>query len=313
MKIAIAGAGAMGASFGFLLAEAGHNVILIDGWDRQVEKIKSDGLTFEINGKATTKKMDIYYPHEVKHRVNDIELVILFTKAMQLDSMLSDIQDALTANTKVLCLLNGMGHEEVVARYVPKENFLLGNTLWSAALLEPGSVKLYPGGNVNLKNRDPKSKDDAIKVVDVLSEAGISANYADEVMASIYKKLCVNAFCNGLCTLFDVTIAEFGNTKSALEVVNQIISEIIAIAKFEGIALDHQEMMTSFETVCDPEKMGGHYPSMHQDLVKNGRLTEVDYINGVIAKKGQQYGIPTPYNKLITEMIHIKEELLNAK
>ncbi|WP_321533513.1 ketopantoate reductase C-terminal domain-containing protein, partial [Enterococcus faecium] len=40
---------------------------------------------------------------------------------------------------------------------------------------------------------------------------------------------------------------------------------------------------------------GLHYPSMYQDLIKNHRLTEIDYINGAVWRKGQKYDIATPY------------------
>jgi len=42
---------------------------------------------------------------------------------------------------------------------------------------------------------------------------------------------------------------------------------------------------------------------MHQDLLKR-RRTEVDYINGLISRKGREAGIPTPMNDVITEMVH---------
>ena len=45
MKIAVIGAGAMGGSFGGLLARAGHDVTLIDTWQEHVEAINRDGLT----------------------------------------------------------------------------------------------------------------------------------------------------------------------------------------------------------------------------------------------------------------------------
>ncbi|MPM76345.1 hypothetical protein SDC9_123343 [bioreactor metagenome] len=49
---------------------------------------------------------------------------------------------------------------------------------------------------------------------------------------------------------------------------------------------------------------------MHQDLIQNGRYTEVDYINGYISKKGKEFNIDTLYNDLITNLIHGKEELI---
>ncbi|EGO7483534.1 2-dehydropantoate 2-reductase, partial [Enterococcus faecalis] len=56
-----------------------------------------------------------------------------------------------------------------------------------------------------------------------------------------------------------------------------------------------------------------HHPSMYQDLITNHRLTEIDYINGAIVRKGKVYGIATPYCQFLTELIHCKENLLHAK
>ncbi|HCR3663406.1 TPA: 2-dehydropantoate 2-reductase, partial [Enterococcus faecalis] len=53
--------------------------------------------------------------------------------------------------------------------------------------------------------------------------------------------------------------------------------------------------------------------SMYQDLITNHRLTEIDYINGAIVRKGKVYGIATPYCQFLTELIHCKENLLHAK
>ena len=59
------------------------------------------------------------------------------------------------------------------------------------------------------------------------------------------------------------------------------------------------------------EKAAPHYPSMHQDLVQNHRLTEIDFINGAVNAKAEKLGIDTPYCRLITQMVHAKEAILN--
>lgn len=56
MKIAIAGAGAMGCRFGYMLLEAGHDVTLIDSWHEHVNAICSKGLFVE------TEVSQQYYP-----------------------------------------------------------------------------------------------------------------------------------------------------------------------------------------------------------------------------------------------------------
>jgi 2-dehydropantoate 2-reductase len=48
-------------------------------------------------------------------------------------------------------------------------------------------------------------------------------------------------------------------------------------------------------------------------LIRNHRKTEIDYINGAVWQKGKMYQISTPYCAFLTQLIHGKEELLNAK
>jgi len=52
---------------------------------------------------------------------------------------------------------------------------------------------------------------------------------------------------------------------------------------------------------------------MYQDLINNHRKTEIDYINGAISRKGKKYDVPTPYCDFLTQLIHAKEEVLEAK
>ena len=47
---------------------------------------------------------------------------------------------------------------------------------------------------------------------------------------------------------------------------------------------------------------GAHRPSMGQDMMK-GRRTEIEYINGLIAEKGAELGIPTPANAALTRIV----------
>ena len=47
--------------------------------------------------------------------------------------------------------------------------------------------------------------------------------------------------------------------------------------------------------------------SMLQDI-EEGRKTEIDYINGFIVKKGEEYNIPTPINRAMVYLIKMLEE-----
>ncbi len=154
MKIIIAGAGAMGSRFGLMLHQAGNDVIFVDGWPEHIEAIRKNGLVADFNGEVVTAKIPIYPQTEVASIDFTADLVIL------------------NKNTKVLCLLNGIGHEDIIKKYVPYENILLGNTMWTAGLEGPGKVKLFGNGSIDLQNLGAQSEQAVEAVIKVLNNAG---------------------------------------------------------------------------------------------------------------------------------------------
>lgn len=312
MKITIAGAGAMGSRFGLMLHKGGNEVTLVDGWPAHVNQIKEHGLQANFNGEELTVQLPVELQSEI-HSEEKTDLIILFTKAMQLDKMLQDIQPLIGEHTNVLCLLNGIGHEDIVEKYVPMENIFIGNTMWTAGLEGPGKVKLFGNGSVELQNLGKKQEQAAIDLASVLSDSGLNAKYSDNIHYSIYRKACVNGTMNGLCTILDTNMAGLGKTRPAHDMVVTIVNEFAAVAAHEGVMLDIPEVIEHVEECFNPETIGMHYPSMYQDLITNHRLTEIDYINGAISRKGKKYNIPTPYCDFLTQLIHSKEEILKAK
>lgn len=312
MKIMIAGSGGMGCRFGLMLHNGGNEVTLIDGWKENVNQINKNGLQGTLNNNKFLVKLPIFFQGEQK-KSNDTDLIILFTKAMQLESMLQSIKNSISEKTKVLCLLNGIGHEEIIKKYVNYKNILIGSTMWTAALVKPGYVNLSGNGSVHLKNLNGVEDSTAMKIVDLLTKSNLNASYSKHVFKDIYKKACVNATMNSLCTLLEANMATLGKTSNILNICEQIVEEFCLVAKYEKINLNKHEIMNNIKNCFDINTIGSHYPSMYQDLIVNKRLTEIDYINGIIVKKGKKYQISTPYCNLITQLIHTKEQILNVK
>lgn len=312
MKVIIAGAGAMGSRFGIMLHKGGNDVTLVDGWPDHVNAIKKNGLKANFNGEDITVNIPVMLQSEIEAS-EKADLIILFTKAMQLDKMLQDVKPLISDQTKILCLLNGIGHEDTIEKYIPMENIFIGNTMWTAGLVGPGEVKLFGNGSVELQNLGKGQENAAKELANFLSKSNLNAKYSDNIHYSIYRKACVNGTMNCLCSILDVNMAELGATKPAHDMVVTVVNEFAAVAKHEGVDLDVKEVVEHVESCFDPETIGKHYPSMYQDLIKNHRLTEIDYINGAVSRKGKKYSIPTPYCDLLTQLIHAKEDILGAK
>lgn len=310
MKVAIAGSGAMGSRFGFMLHKAGNDVILIDKWDAHIEAIRENGLIVNYNGVVENATIPIFYPGEV---TEEVDVVFVFTKSMFLADMLENIQPILGQNTKVICLLNGIGHEIVMKQYVPLENILIGVTIWTAGLSGPGQILLDGKGATEIQNFVPGNEQEeaAKEIVAMLKDAGLNGVYSENVKYSIWRKACVNGTMNATCSLLDVNLGQLFETDESIPIVKGIIKEFVQTAKKQGVELDLEETVQYI--LKSGKELGHHYPSMHQDLIQNHRLTEVDYINGAVARLSKEYGLEAPYNTLITDLIHAKESILGAK
>lgn len=303
MLIYIAGAGAMGCRFGAALHKVGQEVILLDNWEDHIAAIQDKGLTITGDVEEVVN-LTIMRPTEAS-RLADV--VIVFTKAHQLRQMLTDIQPILGAKTKVVCLLNGLGHADTMAEFVAKENLLMGVTIWTAGLKAPGQVELKGSGNLTIQGLGEPAQAFGRDFALLLSQAGLNASYTDDVLRAIWTKAMVNGTMNASSALLDANIARLLASPTAIEVIKAVLDEFIAVAAHEGVAFDLEETYDFVERAS--LAVGHHYPSMHQDLIQSKRLTEVDHLNGFVAQKSAELGLAAPYCQLITQLIHAREEI----
>ncbi|GAA2902367.1 2-dehydropantoate 2-reductase [Enterococcus pseudoavium] len=312
MKIAIAGAGAMGSRIGLMLHQAGNEVILIDRWPEHIKTIREKGLIGTFEDHEIVAHLPIFSPEEIVADHATVDLVVALTKSMQLEAMFQDIKPIIGEKTFVFCLLNGLGHEETLAKFVPRENIIFGTTTWTAGLAGPGHAKLVGTGSIELENLAPKGKAFTLEVLEVFQQAQLNPIYSSNVRYSIWKKACINGTLNGLCTILDCNIADLGSLQVTKGLLQAIVAEFAAVAQAEGIELIQHQVIQAIEATYDIKTQGLHYPSMYQDLILNHRKTEIDYINGAVWQKGQNYQIATPYCAFLTQLVHGKEELLQA-
>lgn len=100
---------------------------------------------------------------------------------------------------------------------------------------------------------------------------------------------------------------KLGHSWPSSSLLNHIVSEFAQLARTEGVELDVEETIAYLKALA--LKVGSHYPSMHQDLA-NRRLTEIDFLNGTVARESEAKGLEAPYCQMITQLIHAKEDVL---
>lgn len=310
MKILFAGAGALGSRFAYMLHKNGEDVTLIDTWDAHVEKIKNEGLKVIIDGEDLGNvKIPIFYPHELE---GQYDVVFVATKSMQLRSMLETLRPFLKDTTKVICILNGLGHVDTLKEYVNPENILIGVTLWTSGLGGPGVLDAVGTGKTEIKQVAEADTTKAKEIVERFNEAGLNLVYSDNVFQSIWHKAGLNCVLNAYCTIIDCNIGEYGSYPEHHKLTEMLLQELVTVGKAEGVDVQYDVIVGNINRIFPPELAGLHYPSLYQDM-KNGRLTEIDYLNGAVARLGEKHGIPTPVCTLVTHLIHAKEHVNGNK
>lgn len=304
MKIAIAGSGAIGCGFGYMLKKGGNDVTLMDFWEEHIQTIQEKGLEIDVNGEKDTIKIPIDKPGNIK---DTFDVVFIFTKAMGLQGMLEAIEHTLSKKTKIVCLLNGLGHEKILAEYVPKENIIMGTTVWTASLEAPGKTSLMGQGPVEVQESNPKGKEAALTIVKVMADCGLYGVYSENVHFTTWRKACVNGTLNTLSALLDANINQLLQSDYAQSLIGEMIEEFSMAAKAEGVDLDVKETVAYLNEAA--KGVGAHYPSMHQDI-KNNRPTEIDFLNGEVVNIGLENDFNTPKCRMITQLIHAKEDVL---
>ena len=301
-KIAIAGAGALGGRIGVALKKAGCDVVLIDDWEAHVAQINEAGMHVQ----TETAQYNIQIPAVLSDDVQgSFDLIIVLTKAMQSEAMLQKLKalGAIQQHTAILSMMNGLGHHERLSQFVPIEQIYLAVTMWTAGLQGPGRILLEGQGAIDFQRADGQHDQRTETILNILNEADLNAHVCSNVYEAIWTKATVNSVLNPLCTIVDKKIGALGSYTYIDEMMTLLIKEIVAVAHAKGINIKYETLLQKIRGTFPKSTQGLHYPSMYQDY-KQGRMTEVDYLNGQICAYGKTVGVATPVNEMITHLIH---------
>jgi 2-dehydropantoate 2-reductase len=85
----------------------------------------------------------------------------------------------------------------------------------------------------------------------------------------------------------------------------RVITETVAVARAEGVSLSEQAVVEAALGLA--EKMSAATSSMAQDIAR-GRPTEIDSLNGYVARRGKALSIATPFSEILVAMVKLLEE-----
>lgn len=302
MKIGIIGAGAMGSLIGFYLSGVGgHEVWLLDAWQQHIATIQAHGLECEHD---TTRARRRVNATTVPTEVGDCDVVIILVKAHQTARAAEYARALARETTLVVTLQNGVGNREVLAQALGQQRVTQGVTLLGATLLGPGQVR-HAGSGPTIFAGTRDHADRLAALVTVFQAAGLPTEIRDDVEALIWSKLAVNVGINALTALLRVPNGVLAVTPATRDLVRKLVGEATAVAAARGTPLPDD---TPARVLAVAETTRANRSSMLQDVLR-GSPTEIETINGAIVREGERLGVPTPYNRVITELVRALDML----
>ena len=304
-KVAVLGAGAMGCLFGGLMAEKGLDVVLIDVWKEHVDAINKNGLKMDGHGgdrfikiKATTD------PSTLK----PVDAIIIMCKATALKTALTNSKNIIGGNTVLMSFQNGIGHEAIMQEIAGKDKVLGGTTTQASNIVGPGHIKNHGSLPSWIGEYEGGMSDRVSDLAETFTAHNLETIAVADIKKRKWMKLFALTAIGPLSSVFNLHHTDLyitnKNQKVSRSLGKQIILETRAVAKADGVDVTEDECLEMFNKIVDSKQT--NKSSMCFDIL-NKRKTEIEFINGAVAKIGKNHGIKTPMNDLMYDMIMVKE------
>jgi len=302
---AVVGAGAVGSFFGAMLARAGHAVTLI-GRAPHVRAIESSGLQLHWAAGVETVRLAATTALDA---VRGAGLVLFCVKSTDTAALAEQVAPLLDADAIVLSLQNGVDNAATIARHV--RQMVVPTVVYVATSMpEPGVVKHFGRGDLVIGPLDAAAaqhegqRQRLQAVVDLFASADVPVRLSPDVMAELWSKLMVNCAYNAISGLAQMPYGRMAALAEIREVQRAVVREVVAVAQAEGQRLALEAAVEAMERIATA--MPAQLSSTAQDMAR-GKPSEIDHLNGHVARRGAELGIATPVNQALHALVKLVE------
>ena len=296
MRVAVIGAGNMGCVYGANLARVGVAVTMVDTWPEHVEAMRDHGLAMEgLNGTFTAAVDAVTDGSEL----SGIDAAIVLVNAYDTAVAAQTAKQVLKPDGYALTLQNGMGNVETLTAALGERRVLAGLSFHSGDLKGPGEVTHTLTGPTYLGELDRSRSERLLHLAGLIEEAQLNPVLEDDIIVSIWSKFVHNCGINALCAITELRPGNIREVPELDEFQTGIIEETLALVEAKGITLPDPDPMTTVKVYC-ADKF--HRVSMAQHLAR-GRLTEIEALNGYVARESAKLGLAAPCNEALTRLM----------
>jgi 2-dehydropantoate 2-reductase len=288
------GAGAVGCYYGGMLARAGHAVTLV-ARAQHVDAVRKNGLRLQTN------TFDTHVPMQASEDPNaarGAKLILFCVKSPDTEPAGAALAPHLDPDAVILSLQNGVDNAERLSATIHRD--VIPAVVYVATEMPaPGHVKHNGRGELVI-GPSPASQ----RIATAFTAAGIPVEISDNVLGALWAKLIVNCAYNALSAITQLPYGRLVQGAGIPAVMDDLVNECLAVAHAAGVTVPG-DIRQAVKRIA--ETMPGQFSSTAQDLAR-GKPTEIDHLNGLVARKGETHGVTTPANRLLLALVKLLEE-----
>lgn len=321
-KIAMLGCGSIGSSISADLTKAGYDITIFDQWPAQVEALKAAGLHIQMPDGDLKISVRAHHLCELASLNMEFDIVFLAVKSYDSRWMAELIKPYLKNSGVLVPTQSGMNNDAIDS--IIGGGRTLGCALeLSAAIFTPGLVQR----NITRENTwfavgepDGSYTERVREIQSILNNVG-RCDVTGNIFGAKWTKLIANTMTAGPHGLLGLKNCEAAVLPGMFDISLNLGRESLAVGVASGYRVDPLFGLRADEVAGDDDNvlttivktLVRHLGSRSRtapihDHIK-GRRGEIDYINGVVVRKGRELGIPTPYNDAVVEI----DRLINTR
>lgn len=307
MNTAVIGIGGVGGCFGGLLCQVLQSrddlKIFFVARGRHLYEIQKNGLLLETKeGEMVCKPSSAI---DTLADLPELDFCMLCVKSYDLDSVLLQLHDKISAKSTILPLLNGVDiHERI--RHRIKTGVVYPSCVYiSAYVKRDGKVTQQSKSGTIIFGKETHSDKADERIFDLFTHANIKYRWLDNPFSEIWSKFIFIASFSLVTANFNKTIGDVLASKDLSSAVKNIMREIENIARKKSIALPENITETAFDK-------GRQFPpetktSFQRDYENMDKPDEREVFGGAIVSMAQQLGIEANTTREIYQSLQAKK------
>jgi len=286
VKIFILGAGAIGGYYGGRLVEAGADVTFLVRPGR-LAQLSRDGLVIESPAFGDAR-LKVHAVTAVDPSAR-YDLVLLTSKAYDLDSAMDAVRPAIGEHTAILPLLNGYAHVDRLVREFGEARVIGGLAKIQATLSGEGVVKhLSDWRYITFGELDGRVSDRVSALKALFDTTSVVATVSQDIRNDLWTKLVHLSTVAGMTCLMRGSVGEIARTPDGTRLLNAFFDLNLEIATRAGHP-PKPAFIAEFRALFS-NREAPYSASMARDIERGGPI-EADHILGFMLERCREYGL----------------------